>query len=107
MYSFSTIFKAANENIDIIPINIIFNKIPYKTKNGIIKKIENIDFDKTYKITENLVKKKICSDIINLIIDVEHICKIGEKYDKCPKIIGFNNKTPLKHFKIILHKYIK
>jgi|TARA_Y100000389_G_scaffold111208_1_gene108302 hypothetical protein len=99
--------KKANENINIIPINIIFNTIPYCKKSSYISKFENITYEKSYKITENLVKWKLASNIVNYIIDVEQICKIGEKYDKCPKIIGFNENTPYITFKEILKSIIQ
>ena len=57
-----------------------------------------------FAVTEILVKKKICYDIINYIIDVEHRSKINEYYSKNPKIINFNKKTPYKEFKKILKK---
>ena len=98
-----THLKKANENIHIIPINIIFDKIPYCEKSSCIKKYETITYDKSYKITENLITWKLASNIVNYIIDVEHVCKIGEKYDKCPRIIGFNKDTPYRTFDQILN----
>jgi len=96
----------ANENIRIIPINIIFSRVPYCKKSSCIAKFEDIKYDKSYKITEKLVEWKLASDIINYIIDVEHISKIGEKYDKCPKLLGFNKDTPYRTFKEILTPFL-
>jgi hypothetical protein len=31
--------------------------------------------------------------MLNYIIDVKHLSKIGEKYNKLPLIIDFNNET--------------
>jgi hypothetical protein len=99
--------KKANENIHIIPINIIFNSIPYCMKSNQIKHFETITYDKTYKITENLVEWGFATDIINYIIDVKHSCIIGEKYDKCPEIIDFNHDTPYRNLSEILNPLIQ
>ena len=98
--------KKKNKNIKIIPINIIFNNLPYCKKSSCISKFEYITYNKSYKITENLVEWGLASDIINYIIDVEQICQIGEKYDKPPKIIGFNLDTPYRRFDNILRPII-
>lgn len=90
-----------NEDIKMIPINIVFNKIPYLS-DGKIKKFEEIEYYKSYKITEKLIKYGLAFDIINYIIDVEQLCDIDEKYNKCPRIIGFNKDTPYRKFSDIL-----
>ena len=56
-----------------------------------------------------LIEKKtyLCKDIINYIIDVEQKCVIGDKYDTCPEIIGFNESTPYRDFKDILSGFLK
>ena len=99
--------KKANKNIHIIPINIIFNKIPYCEKSKQIKHFEEITYEKTYKITENLVQWGFASDIINYIIDVHQLCRVKEIYDKCPEIIGFNSETPYRNFKDIFSPIIQ
>tara|TARA_Y100000593_G_C4312016_1_gene338882 strand:+ start:573 stop:1349 length:777 start_codon:yes stop_codon:yes gene_type:complete len=99
--------KKANKDIQIVPINIIFNNIPYCEQSSLIKKYEKITYEKTYKITENLIEWELASNIVNYIIDVEQECKIGEKYDKCPKIIGFNKDTPYRLFSNILKPIIQ
>ena len=43
----------------------------------------------------------------NYIIDVEPICNVGEKYDKCPVIVGFNKDTPHRSFEEILKPIIQ
>ena len=88
--------KWANENIHIVPINILMNKVPYLKDGGEIKTMEHITYEKSYEIYSTLVTKHICTDVLNYIVDVEHNSKIGEKYDKKPTIIGFNEKTPWK-----------
>ncbi len=99
--------KEANKNIHIIPINIIFNSIPYCEKSKQIKHFEQITYEKTYKITENLVQWGYASDIINYIIDVKQSCNVKEIYDKCPEIIGFNADTPYRNFKDIFSPIIQ
>ena len=85
--------KWINENLKIVPINIILNRVPYLSGDKIIK-FEHIKYDSTFSIYKNLVEKNICSKVITFIIDVEHQNKEGQNYDKCPIIIGFNNQTP-------------
>ena len=99
--------KKANENIHIIPINIIFNSIPYCDKSKKIKRFEPIIYETSYEITENLVPWGFVSDIINYIIDVNHLCRVEEIYDKCPEIIDFNSETPYRNFKDILSPIIQ
>jgi len=94
--------KKANENIHIIPINIIFNSVPYCKKSKLIKNFEQITYEKTYQITDKLVEWGFASDIINYIIDVNQLCGVKETYDKCPEIIGFNKDTPYRTFESIL-----
>ena len=90
--------KWSNDNLHIIPINIFMNKTPYLNNKSIIETFENITINdiKNYNI---LNEKKITFDIINYIILVEHNNKIGEKFDKNPTILGFNENT---HFRNLL-----
>ena len=94
--------KKAIPEIHVVPINIIFNSVPYCESNKIIKKYEKISYEKSYKITEKLKEWELSPDIINYIIDVEHLCQIGEKYDKCPRILNFNEETPYRTLSEIL-----
>ena len=101
-----------NSELYIIPINIISNNIP--NRSGPEKKIQNfekISYQKSYKIYESMKNipsgtleniSPLCYDCISYIIDVEHLCQVGEQYDKCPKIIDFNSDTPYRYFKDIL-----
>ena len=70
-----------------------------------LKEILTLDISEEEKVKNRLLIDKktfLCHDIINYIIDVEQQCNIGDKYDKCPRLIGFNNKTPYRDFKDIL-----
>lgn len=97
--------KWINPNIYLIPINIYMNKTPYLDNNKIIKKFENITYNdiKNYEI---LKEKKICYDVINYIIDVEHNNIINEYFKNLPNIIGFNKNTKFRSFESILKNLI-
>ena len=99
--------KWANENIKIIPINIIFNKIPYLDNTKKIKKFENITYNDIFKIMETLKNKNITYDNINYILDVEQNCNINEQYNKCPHIIKFNINTQYRTFNKIFSEIIQ
>ncbi len=86
----------------IIPINILFNKIPYLQNNSKIKKFEVINYYNSFSIYNTLIEKNIIFDNINYIFDVEHICNINDKYNKAPKIINYNKRTPFKSLNTIL-----
>jgi hypothetical protein len=88
----------ANPNIKIIPMNIIFNNIPYLDKNKKIKKFEIINYNNIFKTMEILTEKKIILNTINYIIDVLQNCEIGTLYNKIPTIICYNKDTPHKSF---------
>uniref|UniRef100_A0A6C0L410 Uncharacterized protein n=1 Tax=viral metagenome TaxID=1070528 RepID=A0A6C0L410_9ZZZZ len=92
----------ANPDVHIIPINIIFNKVPYCEKSSCIKHFEEINYNDSYKINEYLVDNGIASQIVNYIIDVEHRCEIGNPYNSCPQILRFNEDTPFRSFHRIL-----
>ena len=93
-----------NPDLIIVPINLIFNEVPYLSKNK-IKKFETITFQKTFRIYDILTKNNHIADVINLIVDVEHACKVGDNYDKCPEIRGINEDTPYRTFEQILANY--
>ena len=96
-------WSSDNIHVKIIPINIIFNQVPYLLADKTISKFEFIDYDKTFRIYETLVSQNVCHDVINYIFDVLPANSIGEKYDKPPLIIGFNPKTPYRNFETILN----
>jgi hypothetical protein len=107
-------FKAAidGNELYIVPINIISNLIPNRGGPGkLIQNMEVITYGKSFEVYETMKKipsgtmeniSPLCFDVISYIIDVEHQCKRGDKYDKCPKIIGFNKDTPYRTFESIL-----
>tara|TARA_Y100000389_G_C17438198_1_gene506878 strand:+ start:94 stop:948 length:855 start_codon:yes stop_codon:yes gene_type:complete len=94
--------KWANDKIYLIPINIIFNKIPYLKNDKKIKKYEEITYEKSFKIMNILKEKDLAYELINYIIEVEQNCKINEEYNQCPTLIKFNDNTPFRSFKSIL-----
>ena len=95
----------SNNNIHIIPINIILNKIPYLDKSGIIKNFENITFDdiKNYYILND---RNITYNQMNFILDVEHQNIIGENFNKIPIFKNFNVNTKYISINEILEKLL-
>ena len=96
----------ALNDFHIVPINIIFNQVPYLLKNKKIKSFETIEFEQSFQIMSNLKKREMIYDAINYIIDVEHQSLVGEIYDKCPNFIDVNEKTPFRTFDTILGKLL-
>jgi len=80
--------------INICPINIAFNKIPYRNNQKIITKFEIMEYDKTLSVYEQLVNNGLCENIVNYIIGVEWNNVIGEPITQAPIINGFNKRTP-------------
>jgi len=99
--------KWCNPNLHIIPINIIFNQVPYLLSGGLIKHYEGITHDKSYSIYDKLTDHNITTDMINYIVDVEPISDIGSRYDTCPTVIGFNVDTPFRAFQEIIRPLIQ
>jgi hypothetical protein len=89
-----THLRWSNKHLRIVPINIIFSKVPYLDKSAIVKKWEDITYEKSFKIINALKENGIAYDDICYIIDVEHTTSIGEPYKKMPRIIGFSADTP-------------
>jgi len=96
--------KWGNPNLHIIPINIIFNTVPYLTKDSEIKYFEEINYNSSFKILEILKEKQITSDLISYIIDVQHMSHINEKYNQSPILTHFNKDTPYRNLKDIISK---
>lgn len=95
--------KWADPNILIIPINILMNITPYLKKNTEIKKFENITISDIENYNQ-LIKRNICYDIINYIVEVEHIKKENECFDKIQPIKKFI--TPYRTFSSIISKLL-
>lgn len=93
------LMKAKNPNLNIIPINIIMDKVPTLDGSKKIKNFEHIYTDNfiPYNI---LVKNKLCYDMINYIVEVEHSKKENELFDNIQSIKQF--KTQYRSFKSIL-----
>jgi hypothetical protein len=96
-----THIKWNNTELHIIPINIIFNELPYLNKENIITKFEKIKYDETFIIYEQLVEHKLATTMFNYIINLRHNSNIGDKY-LLPEIINFDVNTPFKSFESII-----
>ena len=86
--------KWANPTLNIVPINITLSKIPYLKSGGKIKYYEKIEYQNSFNVSEELVKRGICSSIINIILCVEQTDEIDENYNTLPTILGFSVDTP-------------
>lgn len=95
------------KKINLIPINIVFNEIPYLKTNKQIQNFENITYANSFKIYENLLSQGIIFDQMNYIIDVKHKCSVNTIYDKCPDILGFNTETPYRSFYEVIHTLLQ
>lgn len=84
----------SNQGLRIVPINIIFNQVPYLDEKKTIKKWEEITYAKSFQIMENLKQWGLVFDAMNYIIDVQHTSAAGEPYHNVPRMIGFNHETP-------------
>ena len=94
--------KWCNPNIHIIPINILMNKTPYLKNNKEIKTFESVKKSdiENYK---QLINHNICYDIINYIVEVEHIKKETEVFDKIQPVEFI---TPYRTFSSIIDKLL-
>ena len=95
--------KWSNPNIHIIPINILMDKTPYLTSNKVIKNFESVEASDIENYNE-LIKHNICYDIINYIVEVEHIKKVTERFDKIQPVKKFI--TPYRSFSSIINKLL-
>jgi len=98
--------KWANANLHIVPINILMNRTPYLTIKKQIKQIDHFETVKTSDIANynELIKRGICYDVINYIVEVEHIKNEGECFDSIHPIKKFI--TPYRSFRSILCKLL-
>jgi hypothetical protein len=97
------LLKTKNPDLKIIPINVIFNKVPYLTKTKKIKKFENTCYSRTFKIYDEFCKNKYSpfTKCLNYVIDVEHPNLINNEYNTV-NIINFSNDTPFYNWDKIL-----
>ena len=86
--------KWANHDVHIVPVNILMNKIPYLKKDNTIKHWEIVTYDNSFKIYENLAKHKLVHNNYNVILEVNHTCDVGEKFDKVPEIVNIVENLP-------------
>lgn len=96
--------KWSNPNIHIVPINILMDRTPYLKNNKEIKKFENVTTT-DIEIYNQLINHNICYDIINYIVEVEHINKENECFDKIQPIKKFI--TPYRSFNSIISKLLE
>lgn len=94
-----------NPDVFILPINILMNKTPYLEKNKVIKKFESIDIN-DIKNYDELIKQNICYDMINYIVEVDHIKKENEPFNEMPRIKGFHVDTKYRTLSSIVDKLL-
>ncbi len=80
------LLKQANPDLKIVPINFILDKIPNLTNDKKIKNFELITHENSFNVYSTLIKSGIIYDIYNVVIKTEHVCQIGDKYDRPPLI---------------------
>jgi len=100
-----------NRGVKIVPLNIYFTDTPYLKADKTIGKFEKITYENDLKNFDRLkhyivgLKGEECSplvyDVINYIFDVEHVCDVGEVFNKVPINIRFNADTPFRPFESI------
>lgn len=96
---------ANKKNVAIIPINLLFNKMPC-LKDGNIDKFDNVKYSKSLKVYEGLIEYGTINQTMNFIFDVEHNSEIGGEYKTAPNILNFNCDTPFKSMASVLEKII-
>ena len=98
-----THIKWKNPNIIIIPINVLMNKTPYLDRYKKISNFEDVGIN-DIQIYSELITRKLCSDVINYIVEVEHIKKKDEYFDKIMSINKFI--TPYRSFDLIFKSLV-
>jgi hypothetical protein len=94
-----------NPELYIIPINIFMNKTPYLKKNKEIKKFEIIT-ESDIKIYSELINHGLCYDMINYIVDVDHIKKENGLFDEINPVKRFDKKTKYRVLSSIVDKLL-
>lgn len=90
--------KWHNPDIFIVPINIFMNKTPYLKSDKKIKHFENITMNDIENYDE-LIKRDLCYDLINHIVETDHTKKEEETFDEMRPIKKF--KTEYKSIDVI------
>ena len=91
------------ERLHIIPINILMDKTPYLKDDKTIKHFESV----TESDIENykyLKEHNLCYDVINYIVEVDHIKTVNERFDDIQPIKRM--KTKYRTFQSILAKLL-
>jgi hypothetical protein len=91
------------ERIHFIPINIWMDKPPYLIKNGTIKHFESVT-ESDFEDYNHLITHGLCYDVINYIVEVDHIKKVKERFDAIHPIKRM--KTKYRTFHSILAKLL-
>ena len=113
----STTLVLANPGLKVVPLNIYFTQTPYLTDSDKkIKKFEKITYENDLKNFDRIKKWDIAErgcaplvlahDVINYIFDVDHVCNVGEKFNKVPNNIRFNAKTPFRSLESIFKEIV-
>lgn len=81
--------KWSNPDIHIIPINVLMDKTPYLDSK---KKITNFEIvtHNDIKNYNELITHNVCFDVINYIVEVEHINKKNEHFDAIQPVTKFH-----------------
>ena len=95
--------KWKNPNIHIIPINVIMNKTPYLGNDKKIKKFECVE-DHDIENYNELIIRDLCYDMINYIVDVEHVKNIDSYFDDINPVCKLVSKY--RTFRSILSKLL-
>jgi hypothetical protein len=53
-----------------------------------------VTYENSFKIYENLAKHKLVDNNYNVILEVNHNCGVGEKFDKVPDIVNIVENLP-------------
>lgn len=94
--------KWSNNNIFIIPINIICDKSPCLNQKKEILRFETINYNNIYHVYNNLIKNNIVYDMFNYIVNIEHHNIVGEIYNKQPTVVGFSNDTKYRSLSCVI-----
>lgn len=80
--------KWANSNLNIVPINIYFNKIPYLDKNRNIIRYEKIN-NKDINSIINLLNAGLIVEYITIMYNVKYIDTVNNKFINIPLFLTF------------------